>query len=766
MDRDREGQLYLESRRQQAVQDLLLTNRASFLSTITPPSTSPSSAASSLFREPLPTSAQELEVVVDSLPPSSSNTPTAPTMTPTTPTFLNVTSPFQSFVPSVKTRRRSASQGRVLLDTSRPMIEISPSSLEYQLTANLLSYPQPPASPRGQQGSDSRPKVRHQRRATISNDARIMEGSYHASTSTGHQGHRRKRSSKDSGNPDSVEMHRKGRDGEHLESRRKQSHSEGLTPTSLPASPVGTGPHVQFEEPSSSSSEQKQHQHPLASATPGSLFPPPTSSVPQKSSRSLIAQYFPGSLPPPPSRNRVPGRNREPLVAPTPFKTPTFGPMMQDGQSPGIPSPSGSFHCIHSTSISRSSTAQPQAAHEDSEALSTSSRPSPSTSAIGLSGPPNRTQQAQHHHPLCQLSDQDSCGSHGCSHNHPSTSRNTARNQNVNNFIHFSHGRSHTTDDWISSSAAFFPISAPAAVVSPGPMARRSSSSAVLATAPVYPSPLADIRHPAILRLQQKPVPYVRELVPGKEDPAIVNAGPPSTNTSRDLEIVLEEATGRLRTNRTSIDPWSYYASTLEEKPLPSLVDEKSSRYWVFRDEQGIVLGPLFFILGHLCPILWWIGSFYPSHDHPDDVSASEHGTVEDGVTTKSSKKLGWFQKWFGATNGSCSRQSSVRSGRISQDTDREGSTFAPCHINANNGSAIQISMPPPIHPSSHGPLDRHGPWSAEDHAASLYEQRAEHDRKVMRYDLDLRWKRINLIWSVGSFVLAIAITAFVIGFV
>src|SRR5690554_3868645 len=52
MDRDREGQLYLEARRQRAVHELL-ENRTSFLSTITPPSTNPSSIASSLFHEAL-----------------------------------------------------------------------------------------------------------------------------------------------------------------------------------------------------------------------------------------------------------------------------------------------------------------------------------------------------------------------------------------------------------------------------------------------------------------------------------------------------------------------------------------------------------------------------------------------------------------------------------------------------------------------------------------------------------------------------------------
>jgi len=61
-------------------------------------------------------------------------------------------------------------------------------------------------------------------------------------------------------------------------------------------------------------------------------------------------------------------------------------------------------------------------------------------------------------------------------------------------------------------------------------------------------------------------------------------------------------------------------------------------------------------------------------------------------------------------------------------------------------------------------PDRRHGPWSTDDHASSLFEQRLEHDQKVLRYELDLRWKRLNLIWSVASFVIAITVTAIIVG--
>lgn len=331
-----------------------------------------------------------------------------------------------------------------------------------------------------------------------------------------------------------------------------------------------------------------------------------------------------------------------------------------------------------------------------------------------------------------------------------------------------------------TAAACTLPIPAPTAS---NPSIRRCSSAAALTTAPVYPSPLVDIRHPAIIRLQQKPVPYVRELVPGKENPAMASTSSPSANTSRELEIVVEESTGRIRTNRTSMDPWSFYASTLDEKPLPSLRGEGVSRYWIFRDEQGIVSGPLLFLLGHLFPVLWWIGSVYPKREHPDNVVDLEQGTTtaEDGAAELKDpmnqsviESLQQRLKAAGATISSMVTGSEkprdpstpltpLEIVRISEDTHREGSMLS--HINGNNNtSAIHVPSPSPIHTAPQ-PVDTHGPWSAENHAASLFERRMEHDRKVFRYELDQRWKRINLIWSVGSFVLAIAITAFIFGF-
>ncbi|KAG0363735.1 hypothetical protein BGZ54_008057 [Gamsiella multidivaricata] len=846
MDRDRDGQLYLEARRQQAVQDLL-GNRSSFLSTITPPSTNPSSAASSLFHEPL--SSNTIGNNDDANNNNTSSSSTAPTLvalatpiTPTSPsspftpftpatnmsstlasvtippsaitattTFRTLASPIGNIVPiTKKTRLRSASasasvsapapttKGRAFApkEADRPIFTISPSSFEYQLTASLLKYqPQSPTTTpaatttssaegkRHRSRSRSKPRQQKSRRGTVNSDGRIESYPVPApvpdsNRSTGHR-HNRSLAETTSSSKKLVPKTFEACQQSHA---RAAGADDLIAQASAPSSTATTGQQKQLEQSTTS----------LPPTPPSPPLPP----LPPKSPRSLIAHYFPGSLPPPPSRERAPVGHRAPLVAPTPFKTPTFGPALmlssaQDGHAPPLPSPSASLHYIPSSAtISRCSTAHTHHPHEDMEALSPSNRASPCTSALGFRvSTTNRGQQ------------QDMSLSHGNSsrgrfHNQHASHNNTPfcyRNHPANNFTIYSESnhKDKLKDEDHNSAAG---VSAEEVSVTIFPSTsdvdtRHISSHASIITStttPIYPrglmpsstSPLTSLNTSVVIRVQQKPAPYVRELVPGREDnPDLAGkpSGISSTNTSRDLEIVLEEITGRIRTNRTSFDPWPLHVSPLETKPLPPIRREKGDRYWIFRDQEGIVPGPFFFLLGHLCPILWWIGSIYPSIEHPDNLTASEraHAGSDDDVEAQTSDlrehpMVQWLQRQLkaaGARIASIKTTSKDESAtvatlqivRISQETDREGSTLV---LGGNNNiSTIHIPMP------SFREFDRHGPWSAEDHASSLFELRMEHNRKVLRYELDLRWKRINLIWSIGSFVLAICITAFVIGF-
>ncbi|KAG0015859.1 hypothetical protein BGZ80_009587, partial [Entomortierella chlamydospora] len=689
-----------------------------------------------------------------------------------------------------KARKRAATTSA---DTNRPTFAISPSSLEYQLTANLLNYNPSTAAA---SSASSRPRQKP-RRGTVGSDARIDSSKIVAtsSQSTGH-GHNRSR------DKNTVEASSEiyGRNNLQESEQRKRSRTvvERLTPTgSLPSSPKATQDPVGYFPSSDENIEHPAH------STPSIPHPP----LPPKSPRSLIAHYFPGPLPPPPSRGRVPTGHKEPLVAPTPFKTPTFGPAsvltsFQDNNAPPMPSPSSSFHYIPLTNnISRCSTAQTHN-HEDSDLVS-SSRPSPCTSALGLSAPVSKAQQQQlqtHRIP----SDLDllmANNARGRFHNHQHNNFN--RNHPINNFsVHnhtldtnnSNHLHHHTNDDENDDHPA---ESGEVAFSNPVPGTRRgpitttatatTTTTATPPTAPIYPrglmstagSPLVEQNNPIVARVQQKAVPYIRELVPGKEP-----TGPPSSNTSRDLEIIIDKITGRLRTNRTSMEPWPYYDSPWDEKPLPPVRREKGNRYWVFRDVDGLVPGPFFFILGHLLPFLWWIGSVYPLAEHPDDIRALERAQAQaqaaaaaaaaagNDVDAESNQNLrndGMIQRLKNQLRKIAGKKQEpimiIEMARVSQDTDREGSTIAPPpnpnhHLlhHANPADLDNdITQAPPV--------DTHGPWSAEIHAPSLFEQRLEHDRKVLRYELNQRWKKINLIWSVGSFVIAIIATALVVSF-
>ncbi|KAF9316630.1 hypothetical protein BG003_001758 [Podila horticola] len=258
----------------------------------------------------------------------------------------------------------------------------------------------------------------------------------------------------------------------------------------------------------------------------------------------------------------------------------------------------------------------------------------------------------------------------------------------------------------------------------------------------------------------QKPaIPYVSELF------TKASTSPPSSaNTSRDLEMVIAGIAGRLgRTNRTSLDPWPY--SPWDDKPLPSVRREPGERYWVFRDTDGLVLGPILFILGHLCPVLWWIGAVYPATRHPSD-------TKRVGIREKyqASRAHLWIRdRW---------EQAKVR--RIkplfvgSKAHGSLQSVVTHSHEGASVVGGATVRTVSQVRVPISGAMEEErlgdeettrGPWSADssDHGSSLFEQRMEYDRKVLRYELDLRWRQMNLAWSVGSFVLAIAITAVVI---
>ncbi|KAF8928193.1 hypothetical protein BGZ47_001764 [Haplosporangium gracile] len=620
---------------------------------------------------------------------------------------------------------------------------------------------------------------------------------------------------------------------------------------------------------------------------------PPLPPLPPKSPKTLIAQYFPRSLAPPPSRVRTPYGQRELIVSPTPFKTPTFGPALisptfasttTHPDAPSLPSPSASFQYIPTADISRVSTSHALQSSQHHQHLFTesdfslsSNRPSPNVSVIGFQGstaptPPPPRMMPHQQHPARLPSDLDLILYNSRQRPAQLACSNSTFNKQGASSVSSNEGLGpvNTAQDEVVTSGSVVIPTAPALLFAPlrphSPAASAggiratpsttslsnppiSPSPTILPTTPIYPrglsfpSILGDNAQ-VIIRLHQKPVPYIRELVPGKETELAPTttiptaeaatgatrgpsstvtfvttspSQPASTNTSRDLEMILDEITGRLRTNRTSMDPWAYNLSSWDDKPLPPVRRERGSRYWVFRDQGGLVLGPILFLVGHLFPPLWWVGALYPRLEHPDTVAALEAelaraaemeaysaacvaavaGTggaqvqeteeeENDARDRQNGVALQWLQrqlKTLGVTVASITLSSSssksqpgssdggnptiatlqmVQVGTSdNDDNEREGSTLA-------NISTIHVPYQPPL-PAPMPPsiLDSRGPWAARgesSRASSLFEQRMAHDRKVLRHELDLRWRRINLLWSIASLLLAICLVVIVLG--
>ncbi|KAG0041354.1 hypothetical protein BGZ83_001957, partial [Gryganskiella cystojenkinii] len=865
MDRDREGQLYLEARRQQVHQDLLENNRISFLSTITPPSTNPSSAASSLFHEPIQdttvsslpeinTSSFQIDIISSTTSPSataSSATPdlndNAARVTRSVPTLSNnsnnnsQSSPSTAIVSTAPTtasgttatasiavassslpqpqsfqqqhhlqplfavglkggvtgatvgskeattRQRSGSgRGRTLpiIDPHRPILPISPSSLEYQLTASLLSYPQQlggasatlvPAS-KSRSRSRSRPRQGKTRR----DGGKDQEN----------ERKQRERGKEQGNNPP----------GARADSRHRHQNSNGTNGTEKSLN--GTEPAMTTTTNMSSTDplapeEDTQPQEPKITSVPLPAIPPspPLPPLPPKSPRSLIAHYFPTSLPPPPARGRAKTGTKESLQAPMPLKTPTFGPAIYASSSaakdaPPVPSPSASFNYIPSANLSHSSsitgaTARIQQADLDNY----SARPStPASSTHNVTGPiPIRVQQIHHLQRLQQQHRLPSDVDIFLSHQQQANSLNPDKREGPPVTPSVRVGMGPTLDK--TANLLFAPVRPRSPSTShflQDLTAAGSGSSSPTTAQVVYPKGLLPTAHrseyypPVIIRLQhQKPVPYVRDPLPGETSSENGHLVRGSTNTSHDLEMVIEEITGRIRTNRTSLDPWPYDVDPCEQKPLPKVQAERGQRYWVFRDVYNgtIVPGPLFFLFGHVFPPLWWIGSLYPATRHPEqarqfDEPEESLPSLPLSVESVSQQSPGW-QKRIRALATSFVRISKIA--RPSRPTHSSPRVTTSCISNASsdpNGSTLGAQMSAAAAGSSPEDLAkleivpdrRHGPWSTDDHASSLFEQRLEYDQKILRYELDLRWKKLNLIWSVGSFVIAIAVTAILVG--
>ncbi|KAF9578545.1 hypothetical protein BGW38_005597 [Lunasporangiospora selenospora] len=801
MDRDRDGQLYLEARRVHAAQTLLLRphsdldlehdqdldhdHRTSFLSTITPPSSSPSSAASSLFREPIQATARSRPSAPS---PSSSLHPPQPTATrpmlhkasspmlssghqSKTPKSSGSTSPhpLQGIVPLIRKARSRATNvggGTSKADkkdapVDQALLPISPSSLEYQLTAHLLNYSLRPL-PSSTSTSTSTPTTA----VTVTTPTGALTTPTIV-TSTADTAAKSMPAVVVSERPSIV---KKSRPRSRTSPRQLRAPSRGAD-SDVPAAPGHLN--VRRHRRSWSDNNMRVSARHWSNATasraanhadgiPALPFHAHAArGVPVRADLQAIVWDRPLPFQSTRAGSSTP-HSPTTLQLPLQLSTPgaPFGQAVRRGSLP-CRSDEGAVLDGANTAVNPD-VAPPVPRH---------AIPSSNESSSSVQMP---------HYPS---SLHDTNGADYTSDSSP--------------FNHLGESETGVPELPQASIATLYPyprteqsLSGPTQDGASPAMAYPSTMASMLPVTLVFPKGLINgagtglLSDPSASRGQPKPVPYFREAFSGERTTMI--SVPSSTNTSRDLENVVDGISGRMRSTCISLDPWTGDGSS-NEKPLPHVQREKGNRYWVFFDHGKVVPGPILFLFGHLCPPLWWIGCVYPRLEDPTETRTSAAPTPTAHPPEDPSRFQQWLQQRLGAATvgsghlirwGRNNSVSLVDSSSFSQPGETEPDPSAlECWPRDHYHTDSQLYNKTPMvlkpetarHEDPSQPqtvLDvQGGPWATEDQRLALFEQRLKRDLMTMRYELDLRWRRVNMIWTIGSFIIAIIVTAFVIGY-
>ncbi|KAG0230540.1 hypothetical protein BGW42_000895 [Actinomortierella wolfii] len=278
----------------------------------------------------------------------------------------------------------------------------------------------------------------------------------------------------------------------------------------------------------------------------------------------------------------------------------------------------------------------------------------------------------------------------------------------------------------------------------------------------------------------------------------------PGSNTS-----ITFEPQSRLAVSMTSseLDPLHY----LEKKPLPAVRSRVMSdvtgsdslfaeggrrrgpfrrlfvmttttrRWWVFRDQDGWMIGPWLFLLGFLFPPLWWVGALYrakppkekkPRPPMPKKQKEKEihlaarlfgggsgggggvgEGTKEDVARREESKADGAKTADENSLDGADERQtlhSTVISPPALRSKHQQQPTISESELVLEMEQLAKMETPP------------HGPWSVEHKATLIFQERMRRDRHERRAQLEARWRTVNLVFAYSSLVLIVAICAIV----
>ncbi|KAF9974199.1 hypothetical protein BGZ73_002452 [Actinomortierella ambigua] len=202
-------------------------------------------------------------------------------------------------------------------------------------------------------------------------------------------------------------------------------------------------------------------------------------------------------------------------------------------------------------------------------------------------------------------------------------------------------------------------------------------------------------------------------------------------------------------------------------------------QWWVFRDQDGWMVGPWLFLFGFLFPPLWWIGGVYRAQ--PPKTTPVWPPMPKKKETEVQLPKL--FQGVRGGSGGGGKEEEDA----ARREERRDGSN-PPIQEEEEPEEDIvsTVLAPPPTKSSQHGKqptepstamimLDMeqiakeaaekpaHGPWSVEHRATMVFQERMMRDRLAQRAKLEARWRTVNLVMAFLSLVATVAICAIVI---
>ncbi|KAF9157376.1 hypothetical protein DFQ26_008789 [Actinomortierella ambigua] len=286
--------------------------------------------------------------------------------------------------------------------------------------------------------------------------------------------------------------------------------------------------------------------------------------------------------------------------------------------------------------------------------------------------------------------------------------------------------------------------------------------------------------------IENKPLPTVRRDGIFDEEEAIGLENPEDNGAQR--------GGCRLLPSFISCSPLSLLSKTTSATAgIRSASTSKTrAQWWVFRDQDGWMVGPWLFLLGFVFPLLWWIGGVYRAK--PPKTRKSWPPAPKKKETEIQLTRLLQGVRGGGGSGGSGGKEDET----ARRDEHKDGSvktSTQPQPLKEEKKEEEEdpeedivstVLAPPPTKSSHHSQqpsepstamilLDMEqlakeaaetsgqGPWAVEHKAAMVFQERMARDRRARRAQVEARWRTVNLVFAFLSLVAAVAICAIVI---